>query len=210
MILPEQVFKNYHDSYGSNLTLLFDDNSNIISQESLRSGKYYGFSGEGSIDRLSNQWTTFHIIRYNGPPERGIVDIHCLFSLYFYTHRSERTIFWTNGMNSDDISRLNNIKFYILPKNIRRDMIRADNSLSNNDKNEMIIELENDINQDYSQQPQSNIPVCSICMTNPLDRVLSCGHTLCSTCVNNPGYRNCHMCRLPINRYTNVMPLYIS
>jgi len=52
---------------------------------------------------------------------------------------------------------------------------------------------------------------CSICMTNVLNRVLLCGHTLCNVCSDNPGYNACHMCRVPITyRQRDIRPLFLS
>jgi hypothetical protein len=206
-MIPIESFKNYHRSYGRNLSLNLV-NSNIINQQSLIQGKYYGLSGEGIINRLSTQWTTFHIIRYDGGMERGFLNIHCLFSLYFNIDISgRRTVFWTKGIDNNTIRVLNNIIFYQLPKDNIRDMIMEDETFDDDKKKVMLEELDEERSISSSE---SSILTCTICMTNPLNRVLSCGHTLCSTCVENSGYHNCHMCRRTINRQIDVRPLYFG
>jgi len=38
-------------------------------------------------------------------------------------------------------------------------------------------------------------PQCSICLHNPVDRVFSCGHTICGACEGALQRRVCHVCR---------------
>ena len=202
IIVPEKVFKNYSNDYDRNLSLKLVPN-NIINQITLIRGNYYGFSGEGIIHKLSTSWITYHIVRYDGL-ERGFLNIHCLFSLYFNINiHGERTVYWTNGQPNNIIRVLNNPLFYQLPKDNIRDMIYEDESLDDDRKNILVRRLD--------EEQLNNLPnlLCTICMTNPLNRVLSCGHTLCNTCIENPGYHNCHMCRRTIN-INDIRPLYFG
>ena len=207
MILPMQVFKDYSESYGKKLSLNLVPN-NIINENQLIKGYYYGFSGEGIIHRLSTSWKTFHIVRYDGGIEEGYLNIHCLFSLFFNIDiTNEKTIFWTDGFNNNIIRGLNNKLFYKLPNDNIRDMILKDSSLDDNKKSLMIKRLNEDfLNNSNNLQ---NL-LCTICMTNQLNRVLPCGHTLCNACVENPGYNNCHMCRRIINNRNDIRPIYFG
>jgi hypothetical protein len=203
MIIPEQVFKNYSTTYGRNLSLNLVNN-NIINENSLKIGHYYGFSGEGIIHKLSTSWETFHIVRYDGGLERGFLNIHCLFSLYFNINiPGQRIVHWIHGYNNNIIKELSNPKFYQLPKDNVRDMIYEDQSLDDDKKNMLVLRL--------NDEQLNNTPnlLCTICITNALNRVLPCGHTLCNTCVEHPGYHNCHMCRRTINM-DDIRPLYFG
>jgi len=206
MIIPEQVFKNYSTSYGRNLSLNLVHN-NIINENSLVRGHYYGFSGEGIIEKLSTSWQTFHIVRYDGGSERGFLNIHCLFSLYFNTNMiGQRRVYWTNGCNDNIVKMLNNQVFYELPKDNVRDMIYEDDSLDDDKKKILVKRL--DENTTVNSSNLSNL-LCTICMTNQLNRVLSCGHTLCHRCLEHPQYNNCHMCRTVIN-INDIRPIYFG
>lgn len=206
-MIPIQVFKNYRTTYGRELSLNLV-NSNLINFSSLRRNGYYGFSGEGIIQNLSTSWNTFHIVRYDGGMERGYPNIHCLFSLYFNIDISgRRTVHWTEGLDDNIVRRLNNPRFYQLPKDNVRDMILEDETFDDDKKNQLIRELDEE--SQHISSESSNL-TCTICMTNPLNRVLTCGHTLCSTCVEHVGYRNCHMCRRTINIQIDVRPLFFG
>jgi len=202
MIIPTEIFKNYSECYGINLSLNLIHN-NIIREPYLIKGYYYGFSGEGIIHKLSTSWITYHIVRYDGL-ERGFLNIQCLFSLYSNIDiTGKKTVYWVKGIQNDIIRRLNNQIFYQLPKDNVCDMILEDDSLDDDKKNIMIRRL--------NEEPLNNIPnlLCTICTTNQLNRVLLCGHTLCSTCLEHPAYNNCHMCRRTIN-INDIRPIYFG
>jgi len=208
MIVPPEVFENnYSNSYGKNLYLQLVP-KNIINQNSLIIGKYYGYSGEGIINHLSSQWRTFHIIRYDGII-RGFLNIHCLFSLFYISDiLGEQIIHWITGVNNDTVINLNNKIYYELSTDIIRDMIWADKTIPDEEKNERLNQLNERINA--NSQTETSLTTCTICMTNPLNRVITqCGHTLCCECATNPGFHTCHICRIPIN-LNNIIPLYIG
>jgi dissimilatory sulfite reductase (desulfoviridin) alpha/beta subunit len=201
MITPPEVFQNnYSQNYGRNLSLQLIP-QNVISSNSLRIGNYYGYSGEGIINKLSSQWKTFHIVRYDGI-ERGFLRLYCLFSLFYIIDiYGKRIIHWTNGIDSDMVRNLNNKMYYQLNPDITRDMILADETILDDRKNELIRAL----------NASSESITCSICMTNPLNRVITqCGHTLCSECAINPAFQACHICRIQINPVIHIIPLYIG
>jgi len=207
MILQSNVFQNnYSQYYGRDLSLRLIP-QNVISLNSLRIGNYYGYSGDGIINKLSSQWKTFHIIRYDGI-ERGFLQMYCLFSLFHNIDiYGNRKIHWTNGINSNIVNNLDNKMYYELPTDMKRDMILADETISDNRKNELIHQLNMSIETSIIERPIK----CGICMTNPLNRVITqCGHTLCSECSDNPAFQTCHICRIPINRATHIIPLYIG
>lgn len=47
--------------------------------------------------------------------------------------------------------------------------------------------------------------VCPICLNNPIDRYINCGHTFCSNCIEKTHY--CYLCR---NKIEKVNKLYFS
>lgn len=208
MMVHKDVFKNYGESYGKNLRLQFI-NQNEINQNLLKVGYYYGLSIQGIIPHLSSQWTTYHIVRYDGH-HNGFINIYYLFSLY---HKIDinglngyRNIFWTTGIENNN-HILSNLLFYQLNKNITHDMILADETITDDRKNELIAELNNN---ETILELRESVLTCSICAINPLNRVLICGHTLCNVCSTHPSYNTCHMCRIPIDQNNDIRPLFIS
>lgn len=222
MMIHDDIFKNnYEPSYGHNLYLQCI-NQNQINQNKLKIGFYYGFSAKCNIPYLSRQLTTYHIIRYDGH-HLGNFNIYFLFSLYNHNHQN---MYWTHGIEYNNLFPLSNPIFYQLNRNNIYDMILADETISDDRKNELIAELNNNINNQSTVQlrereqqehahaharEQEHVVTCSICMTNPLNRVITtCGHTLCNVCAMHSSYNRCHMCRTPINRNNDIRPLFIS
>lgn len=173
--------------------------------------------------------TTYHIVRYDGHINNGIPLMHVLFSLFQSSNiNGERIVYWTHGLEYYSICNLQNPSFYKLSYTTIHDMILEDRTISDVVKNELLRRLnigqhaqshaqsdaqshaQSDAQSD-SESHLSRLVTCSICMTNVLNRVLLCGHTLCSVCSDNPGYHACHMCRLPItNRQRDIRPFFLS
>ena len=59
-----------------------------------------------------------------------------------------------------------------------------------------------DICSNYSQNFDSETFICTTCTTNPIDRFLSCGHTVCSKCLTR--LTSCPTCRLYITNQNGI------
>jgi hypothetical protein len=201
--LNNNVFLNFAPNYGKELSLLFVQENLIRDYDRLKKHYYYGFSGIDPNNPLVKQ---FHIVKYNDL-NNGFFTVHIIHSLFYRVENNIRTVFWTHPLlDTYELNNLVNKKIYKLPIYIMKDMVYQDNHVSNDNKLAMIQRF-----YEIDQISENTMIKCGICYFNPINKVLICGHTICSLCVEHPSFDKCHICRTPItNRNIDVRPLFLG
>ena len=201
--LNNNVFRNFAPNYGKELSKLFIDSNLITNYDRLKTHHYYGFSG---VDPNNPDIRQFHIVKYNDL-NNGFFSVNIIISLFHRNQNHIRTVFWTRPLlDSSELNNLVSKRIYELPFYIMKDMVYQDNLISNDHKLAMIQRL-----RETDQICETTFIKCGICYCNPINKVLSCGHTLCSSCVIHPSFDKCHICRTPItDRNIDVRPLFLG
>ena len=196
-------FKNFSPNYGKELSQFFIEQNLIKDYDKLKKHYYYGFSGINPNNPLVKQ---FHIVKYNDI-NNGFFTVIIMFSLFYRVENNIRTIFWTYPLlDTHELNNFTNKKFYKLPNHIMKDMIYQDNLISNDNKLAMIQRF-----YEIDQISENSFIKCSICWNNPINKVLVCGHTICSSCIQHHSYDKCHICRTPItDKNIDIRPLFLG
>jgi hypothetical protein len=202
-IVNNNVFRNFSPNYGKELSLFFVDENLIRDYDKLKKHYYYGFSG---IDQNSPHVKQLHIVKYSDL-NNGFFTVNILYSLFYRIENNIRTVFWTHPLiDTYEINNLQNKRIYKLPIYIMKDMVYKDNLIPIDNKLSMIQRF-----YEIDQISENTFIRCTICYLNPINKVLICGHTICSSCVEHHSYDKCHICRTPIiDRNIDIRPLFLG